>query len=244
MNTDKQSPNSSSSLLISEEVKSSLFIVIAAFQEQTVIGDVVRALTCEGLHVIVVDDGSVDHTGKYAQDAGATVLRHLINRGQGAALQTGISYSLKQNAQYIVTFDADGQHDINDLPAMLDPILTGRAAFTLGSRFLGNSSEVPAFRKLILKAAVLFTRLFSQVQLTDAHNGFRVMNAESAQHIDIQLDRMAHASEIIDQLCHSGLPFEEVPITIRYTEYTLAKGQRSSNAIRVAADYLFNKLFS
>lgn len=227
---------------LAPEIRAGTYVVIAAFNESRTIARVVEELTQKQFKVVVVDDGSRDDTRLLAFGAGATVLRHVINRGQGAALQTGISYSLKQDANIIVTFDADGQHSVDDLPAMLEPILSGRVDIALGSRFLEKNDSIPRSRRLLLGGGILFMRIISRVRLTDAHNGFRAFTAKAARHVDIHLDRMAHASEIIDQLCRSGLPYEEVPVHIRYTEYTLSKGQRSSNAIRVAADYLMNKI--
>jgi glycosyltransferase involved in cell wall biosynthesis len=166
----------------------------------------------------------------------------MLNRGQGAALQTGISYALRHGAQYVVTFDADGQHSPADLPAMLAPIVAGEVDICLGSRFLGHSTAMPLTRRLMLKGAVIFTRITSGVRLTDTHNGLRAFSRRAAQQIDIRLDRMAHASELIDQVRNSDLPYREVPVHIRYTDYSLAKGQRSTAALRVALDYLIGRL--
>lgn len=223
-------------------VRASLYIVIAAFNEERAIADVVSELLREYPHVVVVDDGSADGTAARAAAAGATVLRHMINRGQGAALQTGISYALRQGAQYVVTFDADGQHSPADLPALLSPIVAGEVDICLGSRFLGQASKMPASRRLMLKAAILFTRITSGMRLSDTHNGLRAFSRRAAEQIDIRLDRMAHASELIDQVRATELPYREVAVHIRYTDYSLAKGQRSTAALRVALDYLVGRL--
>ncbi len=226
---------------VAEENVSDIHVVIAAYNEERSIGDVISQLRRGYSNVIVVDDGSSDDTSKKALQAGATVLRHVINRGQGAALQTGITFALRRGARVLVTFDADGQHSVEDIPAMVAPILDGRAQITLGSRFIEDSSSVPFGRRVLLGAAVIFTRLTSGMQLTDSHNGFRAFSREAAKQLDIRLDRMAHASEIIDQIRRSRLPYLEIPVHIRYTEYSMAKGQSSANAIKVAADYLINK---
>ena len=216
------------------------WVVIPAYNEATVIGNVIADVRRFVDNVIVVDDCSRDETATVARAAGATVLRHIINRGQGAALQTGLTFALRQAPSAIITFDADGQHDANDLPALLAPIRDGRAHFVLGSRFTGTSN-VPPLRRLMLKLAVLFTRLTSGLRVTDAHNGLRAFSRQGARCVRIQLDRMAHASEIMDQIRDSGLPYVEVPVTVRYTEYTRRKGQRGVHAIRVAFDYLFGR---
>jgi glycosyltransferase involved in cell wall biosynthesis len=216
-------------------------IVIAAYNEAVCIGDVVREIRASFPHVVVVDDGSDDATGQRAREAGASVLTHLINRGQGAALQTGISYAVASGADYIVTFDADGQHDVADLPALLGPITRGEVEICLGSRFLERRDKIPTARRFVLYLAVLFTRITARARLSDAHNGLRAFSRRAALTLDLKLDRMAHASEIVDQVVWSGLPYTEVPVRIRYTEYSLRKGQRSSAALRVAFDYLMGR---
>jgi glycosyltransferase involved in cell wall biosynthesis len=219
-----------------------VYIVVAAYNEAESIGDVVRELCEQYAHVIVVDDGSTDETGDLALSAGATVLTHLINRGQGAALQTGLTYALNQGADYVVTFDADGQHDVADIGHLLEPIAAGSVHAALGSRFLERAERMPLGRRITLLFAVLFTRFTSRVRLTDAHNGLRAFSRHAAEHIDLQLDRMAHASEIVDQVVSSGLPYVEVPVHVRYTDYSLRKGQRNTAAFRVAFDYLMARL--
>lgn len=217
--------------------------VIPAYNEGGAIGRVVAGLVERGVDVVVVDDGSPDDTGSRALAAGATVLRHEVNRGQGAALQTGMAYGLARGAEILVTFDADGQHDPDDLPRLVAPLREGAAEIALGSRFLGDGGEIPAGRRLVLRAAVLFTRLTSRVRVTDAHNGLRAFSRRAAERIDLHLDRMAHASEIIDQIRRSGLRFTEVPVRVRYTEYSRRKGQSSLAAARIAIDYLLGKVF-
>lgn len=226
-----------------QAVRARTAIVIAAYNEAGCIGTVVRELCAVYPRVVVVDDGSADATAQEARLAGASVLRHFVNRGQGAALQTGISYALAQGADYVVTFDADGQHDMADLPGLLWPIVHGEVHICLGSRFLGKRSQkMPWFRRVVLLGAVVFTRLTSRARLTDAHNGLRAFSRQAGLSIDLQLDRMAHASEIVDQFHASGLPYREVPVRIRYTDYSLRKGQRSSAALRVAFEYLVGRL--
>lgn len=218
-----------------------LWIVIPAFNEAAVIGSVIDDVRRYSEHVVVVDDCSRDGTANVAAAAGATVLRHVLNRGQGAALQTGITYALRAGANTIITFDSDGQHLADDLPALFSPIASGTADIVLGSRFLGTSESVPPLRRLLLRTATIFTRLTSGLRVTDAHNGLRAFSRHGAEAIDIQLDRMAHASEIMDQIKDSGLPYVEVPVRVRYTPYARNKGQRGIHAVRVAFDYLIGR---
>jgi glycosyltransferase involved in cell wall biosynthesis len=235
-------PVNDAQIELPEAARRSLFIVIAAFDESAAIADVVRELRISYPNVVVVDDGSADDTWEHAARGGAIVLRHLVNRGQGAALQTGITYALKHGAAVIATFDADGQHCPKDLPALVTPILQGKVEICLGSRFLGRADAMPRSRRMLLRAAVAFTRVTSGLRVSDTHNGLRAFSRRAAEHFDIQLDRMAHASELIDQVRSSGLPYCEVPVHIRYTRYSLAKGQRSSAALRVALEYLVGRL--
>lgn len=214
-----------------------LWFVIAAFNEGSMIMDVVRRVTPMA-HVVVVDDGSSDNTGDLALEAGAHVATHMINRGQGAALQTGIDYALGHGAEYIVTFDADGQHDADEALAMVEACREG-VDVVLGSRFLGRAINMPTSRRLTLKAAVLFTRLTTGLKLTDAHNGLRVLSRSAAQRIRIQQDRMAHASEILSLIGRYNITYREFPVTITYSEYSLAKGQKISNSVRILEDIIF-----
>ena len=226
------------------DVRNGTFVVIPAYNEGQCLGDVVQGVRAEYPNVVVVDDGSSDETFEVACRTATYAMRHLINRGQGAAIQTGIDFALSRGAQYIVTFDSDGQHRVEDIAALLRPIHEGTCEISLGSRFLGEAIDMPAARRLTLRLAVLFTRLVNRVDLTDAHNGLRAFSRKAARRLDITLDRMAHASELIDQIRYSGLAFTEVPVKIRYTEYSLAKGQASRGAIRIVFHYFVGRLLN
>jgi glycosyltransferase involved in cell wall biosynthesis len=211
-------------------------VIVPAFNEAAVIGPGVRDLRNRFANVVVVDDGSADATASAAFAAGAVVLQHALNAGQGAALQTGIDYALANGATYVATFDADGQHRVEDLVAMLAALQGGSHDIVLGSRFLGHAEGLPFVRRLVLKAAVLFTNLTTGLRLTDAHNGLRVMTARAARRLQIRQDGMAHASELIEQVGRLGLRYAEVPVTITYSEYSQAKGQRLSNSLLILRD--------
>ena len=217
------------------------WIVIAAWNEAERIGPTLQTL--KGFPTIVVDDGSRDETFETARQHATWVLRHPINCGQGAALQTGIDFALSQGAEAIVTFDADGQHDASEIPDLVQPVLSGRVDVALGSRFLGRTIDMPASRRWLLKTAVFFTRLTSGLALTDVHNGFRCFSASAARRIRIRQPRMAHASEILDQISQLGLRYEEVPVTIRYSAESLVKGQRTSDAIRIGGEILVERVW-
>lgn len=218
------------------------WIVIPAFNEGPVIGDVVAGVRSRYRRVVVVDDCSRDETGVTALRAGAVVLRHSVNLGQGAALETGIRYVLSQGAEYIVTFDADGQHRVDDIAVLLDRQRETGADVVVGSRFLGVARGMPPLRRAVLKLAVLFVRLTSGVTMSDAHNGFRLFTRRAAERIRIRQNRMAHASEIVEQIGSLGLSMSEAPVTIVYTEYSLRKGQRLSNAFNIVWDMILARL--
>lgn len=219
-----------------------VWVVVPAYNESARLAATLAGLRPYLPNVAVVDDGSKDDTFAVAKRSGAWALKHLINRGQGAALQTGIAFALKQGADAIVTFDGDGQHDASQIPDLLEPVLAGRVDMALGSRFKGEAVGIPLTRKLLLKAAVVFTWAVSRVAVSDTHNGFRAFSRKAAETIRISQDRMAHASEILDEIRRHRLMFEEVPVTIRYTAATLAKGQSSWDAASVAWQFLVGKV--
>lgn len=212
-------------------------VVIPACNEEELIGKVVQELVHLRFRVVVVNDGSSDRTGDTAASAGATVLQHVINRGQGAALQTGIDYALALGARRIVTFDADGQHDPAGIHGLLAALDSG-AQVALGSRFLGKIEGARASRVLFLQIAVKVSNFVSGVRLTDAHCGLRAFGAEMAERLQIRQDGMSHASELLHSIARHRLRFQEVPVTVRYTAYSQHKGQRALGALRILLDYI------
>jgi glycosyltransferase involved in cell wall biosynthesis len=219
-----------------------VWIVVAAYNESRRLPATLHSLCARFPNVVVVDDGSSDRTADVVLSTTAWLLRHPFNCGQGAALRTGIQFALQRGAGVIVTFDADGQHDPAEIERLVAPVSESSADVALGSRFRGEAIGIPWTRRLVLLGGVLFTRLFSGVRVTDAHNGFRAFSREAAQRIDFTQDRMAHASEILDQIRAHHLRFCEVPVTIRYTQESLAKGQSSWNAIKIVAQLLLGRL--
>ena len=214
------------------------YVVIAAYNEARVIRGVVAEVVARGYPVVVVDDGSTDDTAGHARIAGVTVVRHAINRGQGAALQTGITYALRRGARAVVTFDADGQHSVEDLPELIAALAVHDVA--LGSRFLGKEVVgATRRRKLLLRTATTMSNRLSGMRLTDAHCGLRAFRASAAPALAITQDRMAHASELLRKIATSGLRVTEVPVTVKYTEHSMRKGQGGLQAIRILFDYFF-----
>jgi glycosyltransferase involved in cell wall biosynthesis len=196
-----------------------------------------------GYQVVVVDDGSSDRTRQIAAQLATAVVCHPINLGQGAALKTGIDYALSQGADFIVTFDADGQHRVSDIGALLEALDREGADFALGSRFLGRPQGMPALRRLLLRAATLFTTATTGLRLTDTHNGLRALTRRGAAALRLRQNRMAHASEILAEIARSGLRYVEVPVTIDYTAYSLEKGQRAGDFVTILLDLFAQKLY-
>jgi len=221
-----------------------IFVIIPAYNEAPLIGQVISEVAPHVNQVIVVDDGSTDQTGLVADQAGAQVITHPINRGQGAALQTGITFALNQGADVIVTFDADGQLLASEIDSMVKPILTGEAQVVLGSRFLNQNpdTKIPRSKRLVLKAAVMITRLYTGLAITDTHNGMRAFSRQAAGQIEICQDGMAHASEIIEEIKKYKLKFKEIPVTVKYTEYSRRKGQKLSNSFKIIWDLFFSRM--
>jgi glycosyltransferase involved in cell wall biosynthesis len=222
--------------------RDNVFIVIPAYNESRNIRDVVARVLAIYPHVVVVDDGSTDDLAARLTGLRLFVLRHPINRGQGAALQTGIRFALLKNAEIIVTFDADGQHDAADLEALVEPIQAGECDVALGSRFLGRAHHIPFIRKAVLKLGILFTRVVSRIEVSDTHNGLRAFSRRAACSLHISMDRMAHASEILDQIKQAHWRFKEVPVNIYYSAHSRAKGQSSWNALAIAFQVLFKRI--
>jgi glycosyltransferase involved in cell wall biosynthesis len=192
--------------------------------------------------VIVVDDGSNDTTADLAKKTGALVFSHLINRGQGAAIETGKRHALGRGADIVVTFDADGQFLPSEINDVVKPVLENRADVVLGSRF--RKSKVPVFKKILLRGAVFFTYFTSGLNLSDTHNGFRAFSKNAAERIQIRQDRMAHASEILNQIAQNKLKYTEVPVTLKYSSYHLKKGQKIVDYFKILFDLFLGKVLN
>jgi glycosyltransferase involved in cell wall biosynthesis len=220
-----------------------VWIVVPAYNEAATIGPVVESLLALGYsHVCVVNDGSSDETGALALQAGAYVLEHVINIGQGAALQTGIDYALAHDAQYICTFDADGQHAAQSVSRLLAALDQSKADVALGSRFLGDQGTVPPARRALLRAALAFTRMHARVKVTDTHNGLRAFTRRAARAIRIEQPQMAHASEILQKLGSSKLSYVEVPVEVEYTAHSRKKGQSAFDSVKILLDLLYRSI--
>ncbi len=215
--------------------------VIPAYNEEKTIKKVIMDIKPKVDEIIVVDDGSRDNTSLIAEKEGVIVLKHIVNRDQGAALQTGTEYALKLGADIIVHFDADGQHKVEDIEKLVNPIIKEGYDVVFGSRFLEGKSidNIPLTKRyFILKPAIILNRILTGLKLTDAHNGLRALSREAAMKINITQDRKAHNTEIPAQVRKSGLKWREIPVEIIYSEY----GQGFGGGIEILKDLIWRKI--
>ncbi len=219
-------------------------VVIPAYNESTVLTSVVKSLLENGYSIVIVDDGSNPPLYSQVENLPVYFLRHRANLGQGAALQTGFDFAKKLNPDLVISFDADGQHDVSCIPSLIDPLLNNEADVVLGSRFLSaEKTNIPLIKKILLQIARGVNYLFTGLLLSDAHNGLRAFNRVALQKITITENRMAHASEIIFEIKKHGLRFKEMPVLIVYTDYSKKKGQSSWDSIKILFDLILHKLF-
>ncbi len=215
--------------------------VIPAYNEAGHVGDVVRATKAFVDEVVVVDDGSRDATAREATEAGARVYRHLINRGLGGGIATGLRAALSLGADIIVTLDADGQHLPGEIGDVVMPIVRGEADFVIGSRLL-NPVGMPLVRRVANRIADLCTQILFGVRLNDSQSGFRAMRREVAQCIDIRTSRMEVSTEIAVEAARRGFRVKAVPITVIYTDYSLSKGQSFRVGLQTLAKLVLRRV--
>jgi glycosyltransferase involved in cell wall biosynthesis len=213
-----------------------LFIILPAFNEAPVIGQVLAGVKKElkkinlKSEIVVIDDASWDKTAKVAKEKGATVLTHFINRGLGGALATGMEYARKNKAEIVLTMDSDGQHDPEDLKKVIKPILSQKADIVIGVREI---KKMPFDRKIITLVSSLITYLFFGIYCSDTQSGFRVFNQKALKKIQIKTQRMEVSSEFFGEIKKNKLKFVEVPVRVIYTPYSRAKGQSNLNAFKI-----------
>jgi polyprenyl-phospho-N-acetylgalactosaminyl synthase len=224
-------------------INNNIFIIVPCFNDNSIIRKTIIELLNKNYKVIIVDDGSREEIFSEIVDLDVYYLRHQINLGQGAALQTGMDYAKTLGAQTVVHYDADGQHSIEDIPHLLENIKTGYD-IVLCSRFLRKEDHcsIPLIRWLILKIAVYVNFVFTGLLLSDAHNGLRALNCNAMNKIYITENRMAHATEIVKQIKLNKLKYIEIPNHINYTPYSLKKGQKNINSLNIFIDLIIDKL--
>jgi glycosyltransferase involved in cell wall biosynthesis len=205
------------------------FIVIPAYNEATVIQDVIREIQKEGYeNIIVVDDGSQDQTFQKAQEIpGIHVFRHKINRGKGAATKTGIEAAKLLGAEIIVTLDGDGQHDPQDIQKLIQPILEKECEVVLGTRLI-NPQGMPWYKRIHNRIANVLVWYLFGLWVTDSQSGFRAYSRHASEVINTRYDRYEYDSEVIREIYIYKLKFQEVPVKVRYTEYSMSKLEKQN----------------
>jgi glycosyltransferase involved in cell wall biosynthesis len=224
-------------------IDSDVGVVVRMYNEASRVGPVVSELREHFGLVVCVDDGSSDGSGAVAAAAGAIVIRHSQNLGGGAALETGFSYiRSRRDITWCLTFDADGQHRVEDALTMVQRARDSRVDVVLASRFSGSTTNMPRTRRLVLRLGTTFTRWTNHMDVSDAHNGLRVFRRSALLKFQVNHAGMAYASELMAAIREHGFTWTEVPVTILYDEYSLAKGQSSLNAINIVYDLTMARL--
>lgn len=217
-------------------------VIVPFYNEASVIKTTVDTLSEQFSNIACIDDGSTDGGAGALRDANCTVVIHPVNLGQGAALQTGIEFALRRpSISSIVTFDADGQHRVEDAVALVELLKSSGVDVVFGSRFLAGAEEGPTgVRRALLRIAIPITNLMSGLKLTDTHNGLRAFNRRFAESLRLESNDMNHASEFITHTGRGGFTYREAPTAILYTEYSLSKGQSLMNAVNIALDVVLD----
>lgn len=226
-------------------VPQSIFVIIPCYNEARVVRKTVTGVLGRGYTVVVVDDCSKDGSRKELAGLPVYYLRHRVNMGQGAALQTGIDFAKRKGAKYFVTFDADGQHDSNDIAGMIELIEKEKSDIVFGSRFLqGSKTNVSGSRTFVLNVARYVNYFVSGILLSDAYNGLRLLDRTAAEQIRLTENKMAHATQIQVLAAKHKLPYSEYANSILYNEYTTGKGLRNWDGIKIFFEILLYKIFS
>lgn len=225
--------------------KSKIVILMTAYNEAKMVGKVLEGLFSSGYkNVVIVDDGSEDETSKIAEKYNVYLLRHIINRGKGAALQTGTDFIMEKDFDLIVHFDADGQHNPEDIENLIKPILEEDFDVVFGSRFLGKTENMPLIRKVILKLGIIISNILYGVKLTDVHNGLRAFKKDVFRKITLTEDRFTYASELLEKVVENKFRYKEVPVKIIYTKYSIGKGQKNLNAFNIFFNMIKRRFFA
>lgn len=226
------------------EKKQETIVVIPAYNEEKSLGKVIDNLRKNKFeNIIVVDDGSTDNTLEVAKNKKVKIYSHVINRGLGGALNTGIAAALKNNGEIIATCDADGQHNPKDIKRAIDLLKKENLDVVIGSRLI-NSKGMPISRKIINSGASLITQILFGIYSTDTQSGLRVFTKEAAEKIIIKTNRMEVSSEIIKEIGRNKLKFKEIPIEAIYTEYSMKKGQKGTNSFSILYKLILRRIMN
>ena len=231
---------------VTTEDKDSTYIVLPAYNEETRIQPVIEAIAEKGYNMIIVNDGSSDNTldvileSKRKYPNRIHLYSLLINRGVGVATQTGFEAVLKFNPKYIVSMDSDGQHSADDLDAVIEPLVSGRAQAVIGVRPL---EDMPKSRNFANAVMNFLTKIFYGVDVSDSQTGFRALTIDALNQITINARGYLISSEFIREVNDNRIPFEEVTIQTIYTPETQSKGTNSKVALKILFQMMKHKLF-
>lgn len=214
-------------------------IILPAYNEAPVIGQVLDDLKKEikkeklQAEIVVIDDGSIDGTASIVRKKGVPVLSHVLNRGLGGALGTGLNYAKKIDADIAVTLDSDGQHDAKDIKKVIKPILDNQADVVIGTRWKKDRAKMPIDRRIITISSNILTFLLFRIWTTDSQSGFRAFSKEALDVIQIKTQRMEVSSELFGEIKKNKFRLKEAPIRVIYTDYSRKKGQSNLNSIQI-----------
>ena len=215
---------------------SKVYILIPLFNEASVIEQLIKDLSVVFKNIVVVNDGSTDNSLEILEKLDIHLINHPINLGQGSAISTGFSYIYETTAEALITFDADGQHSIEDAKKFAEEILTTDVDVIFGSRFLEHSKNIPLLKRFVIKSAARITNFISRISLTDTHNGMKAIRRDALYKLNINIDGYAFESELIQCVAKEKLGYSELPTNIIYTEYYMAKGQSIMNGFIILED--------
>jgi glycosyltransferase involved in cell wall biosynthesis len=216
-----------------------IYILIPVYNEEKKIKSVISGLCPIFENIVVVNDGSTDSTQKILESLNVVLLNHSVNLGQGASITTGFKYIQKQkNANAVITFDADGQHSIEDAKSFAKEILLCDEEIIFGSRFIKNKSNIPFIKRIVLSVVVFLTNKLSNINLSDAHNGLKAIKKATLEKINIDIDGFGFESQIIHQVSKKEITYKEMPTNTIYTTYSKNKGQKLANGLIILEDLL------
>jgi len=221
-----------------------IFVIIPCYNEAAVIRNTVIEVLRHGYNVVIIDDSSKDNSKNELKGLPVYYLRHRVNLGQGAALQTGIDFALKKGAKYFVTFDADGQHDSDDIPGMVALLEKEKADIVFGSRFLpGAKTNVSRSRSFALNLGRYINYFTSGILLSDSFNGMRIFSKAAAEKIKLTENRMSHPVQLLMLTAAGKLKYTEYPVAIHYSDYSKKKGLKNKDGIKILIEILLYKIF-
>ena len=221
-----------------------IFVIIPCYNEAAVIRNTVIEVLRHGYNVVIIDDSSKDNSKNELKGLPVYYLRHRVNLGQGAALQTGIDFALKKGAKYFVTFDADGQHDSDDISGMVALLEKEKADIVFGSRFLpGAKTNVSRSRSFALNLGRYINYFTSGILLSDSFNGMRIFSKAAAEKIKLTENRMSHPVQLLMLTAAGKLKYTEYPVAIHYSDYSKKKGLKNKDGIKILIEILLYKIF-